>query len=190
MGCNGSLGCKNLELRMTAWGRVSRGLPVQTAMGNCTRDKGRSFEAGSQVLASNRCKLLSSKARLQFGMVAGFKSESRPASNSGPQRGSPKVAGTRRAAPGPFRRALSYQALEAVLRRGTVPAEAAGSDQSERPLGRDRAHAAGTHRNLRPRHRQASELRGGVITSLRVHYYRSFTEVPPRQRCSSRVDLQ
>src|SRR6478672_9697821 len=68
---------------------------------------------------------------------------------SGAQRGSPKVAGTRRAAPRPFRRALSYQALEAVLRRGTVPAEAARSDQSERPLGRDRAHAAATHRNLR-----------------------------------------
>jgi hypothetical protein len=36
--------------------------PVQTAMRNCTRDEGRSFEAGSQVLASNRCKLLSSRA--------------------------------------------------------------------------------------------------------------------------------
>jgi hypothetical protein len=47
---------------MTAVGRVSRGSPVQTAMRNCTRDEGRSFEAGSQVLASNRCKLLSSKA--------------------------------------------------------------------------------------------------------------------------------
>jgi hypothetical protein len=43
-------------------GRVSRVSPVQTAMRNCTRDEGRSFEAGSQVLASNRCKLLSSKA--------------------------------------------------------------------------------------------------------------------------------
>ena len=47
---------------MTAVGRVSRVSPVQTAMRNCTRDEGRSFEAGSQVLASNRCKLLSSKA--------------------------------------------------------------------------------------------------------------------------------
>ena len=46
----------------SALGRVSRGSPVQTAMRNCTRDEGRSFEAGSQVLASNRCKLLSSKA--------------------------------------------------------------------------------------------------------------------------------
>src|SRR6202022_3901113 len=44
--------------------RVSRGSPVQTAMRNCARDEGRSFEAGSQVLASNRCKLLSSKARV------------------------------------------------------------------------------------------------------------------------------
>src|ERR1700730_13861464 len=47
---------------MSVLGRVSRGSPVQTAMRNCTRDEGRSFEAGSQVLASNRCKLLSSKA--------------------------------------------------------------------------------------------------------------------------------
>jgi hypothetical protein len=47
---------------MTAMGRVSRGSPVQTAMRNCTKDEGRSFEAGSQVPASNRCKLLSSKA--------------------------------------------------------------------------------------------------------------------------------
>jgi hypothetical protein len=46
----------------TALGRVSRVTPVQTALRNCTRDEGRSFEAGSQVLASNRCKLLSSRA--------------------------------------------------------------------------------------------------------------------------------
>jgi len=46
----------------SAVGRVSRVSPVQTAMRNCTRDEGRSFEAGSQVPASNRCKLLSSKA--------------------------------------------------------------------------------------------------------------------------------
>src|SRR5215468_3010349 len=31
-------------------------------MRNCTRDEGRSFEAGNQVQASNHCKLLSSKA--------------------------------------------------------------------------------------------------------------------------------
>jgi hypothetical protein len=46
----------------SAPGSVSRVPPVQTAVRNCTRDEGRSFEAGSQVLASNRCKLLSSKA--------------------------------------------------------------------------------------------------------------------------------
>jgi hypothetical protein len=44
---------------MSAPGIVSRVTPVHTAMRNCTRDEGRSFEAGSQVLASNRCKLLS-----------------------------------------------------------------------------------------------------------------------------------
>jgi hypothetical protein len=49
-------------MRTSGSGRVSRGSPVQTAMRNCTRDEGRSFEAGSRVLASNRCKLLSSKA--------------------------------------------------------------------------------------------------------------------------------
>ena len=47
---------------MSVTGLVSRVSPVQTALLNCTRDEGRSFEAGSQVLASNRCKLLSSKA--------------------------------------------------------------------------------------------------------------------------------
>jgi hypothetical protein len=35
---------------------------VSTTARNCTRDEGRSFEAGGQVQASNRCKLLSSKA--------------------------------------------------------------------------------------------------------------------------------
>jgi len=31
-------------------------------MRNCTRDEGRSFEVGNQVLISSHCKLLSSKA--------------------------------------------------------------------------------------------------------------------------------
>src|SRR6267378_1189140 len=44
---------------MSALGRVSRASPVQTAVRNCTRDEGRSFEIGSQVLVSNHCKLLS-----------------------------------------------------------------------------------------------------------------------------------
>src|SRR6266851_9539806 len=47
---------------MSEMGLVSRAWPVHTAVRNCTRDEGRSFEAGSQVQASNRCKLLSSKA--------------------------------------------------------------------------------------------------------------------------------
>ena len=42
--------------------RVSRASPVQTAVRNCTRDEGRPFEAGDQVLASSHRKLLSSKA--------------------------------------------------------------------------------------------------------------------------------
>jgi hypothetical protein len=43
-------------------GLVSRVTPVQTAMRNCTRDEGRSFEVGNQVLISNHRKLLWSKA--------------------------------------------------------------------------------------------------------------------------------
>jgi hypothetical protein len=43
-------------------GLVSRVTPVQTAIRNCTRDEGRSFEVGNQVLISSHRKLLSSKA--------------------------------------------------------------------------------------------------------------------------------
>jgi hypothetical protein len=43
-------------------GPVSRVTPVQTAMRNCTRDEGRPFEVGNQVLISSHRKLLSSKA--------------------------------------------------------------------------------------------------------------------------------
>src|SRR5450755_1516138 len=46
----------------SAVGLVSRVTPVQTAMRNCTRDEGRSFEVGNQVLISNYRKLLWSKA--------------------------------------------------------------------------------------------------------------------------------
>jgi hypothetical protein len=35
---------------------------LNTTVRNCTRDEGGPFEAGSQVLASNHCKLLSPKA--------------------------------------------------------------------------------------------------------------------------------
>src|SRR2546421_6744845 len=47
---------------MTARGLVSRVSPVQTALRNCTRDEGRSFEVGNQVLISSHRKLLLSKA--------------------------------------------------------------------------------------------------------------------------------
>jgi hypothetical protein len=47
---------------MTAVGLVSRVSSVQTALRNCTRDEGRSFEFGNQVLISSHRKLLSSKA--------------------------------------------------------------------------------------------------------------------------------
>jgi hypothetical protein len=40
-------------------GPVSRVTPVHTAMRNCTRDEGRSFEVGNQVLISSHRKLLS-----------------------------------------------------------------------------------------------------------------------------------
>ena len=43
-------------------GLVSRVTPVQTAMRNCTRDEGRSFEFSNQVLISNHRKVLCSKA--------------------------------------------------------------------------------------------------------------------------------
>ena len=47
---------------MAEMGLVSRASPVQTALRNCTRDEGRSFEVGNQVLISSHRKLLSSKA--------------------------------------------------------------------------------------------------------------------------------
>jgi len=43
-------------------GLVSRVSPVQTALRNCTRDEGRSFEVGNQVLISSHRNLLLSKA--------------------------------------------------------------------------------------------------------------------------------
>jgi hypothetical protein len=47
---------------MSERGLVSRVTPVHTAMRNCTRDEGRSFEFGNQVLISSHRKLLWSKA--------------------------------------------------------------------------------------------------------------------------------
>ena len=49
-------------LRMSGPGIVSRVTPVHTAVRNCTRDEGRPFEVGNQVLISSHRKLLSSKA--------------------------------------------------------------------------------------------------------------------------------
>ena len=51
-----------LRLLTTGNGIVSRVTPVHTAMRNCTRDEGRSFEFGNQVLISSHRKLLLSKA--------------------------------------------------------------------------------------------------------------------------------
>ena len=47
---------------MSELGLVSRVSPVHTALRNCTRDEGRSFEVGNQVLISSHRKPLSSKA--------------------------------------------------------------------------------------------------------------------------------
>ena len=44
------------------WYCVTRVSSTQTALRNCTRDEGRSFEVGNQVLISSHRKLLSSKA--------------------------------------------------------------------------------------------------------------------------------
>ena len=43
-------------------GPVSRVTPVHTALRNCTRDEGRSFEVGNQVSILSHRELLSSKA--------------------------------------------------------------------------------------------------------------------------------
>jgi len=69
MSCNRKAEVRFHPIRMfasdharSALGLVSRVSPVQTAMRNCTRDEGRSFEVGNQVLISSHRKLLSSKA--------------------------------------------------------------------------------------------------------------------------------
>jgi hypothetical protein len=47
---------------MPLMGLVSRVTPVHTAVRNCTRDEGRSFEVGNQVLIASHRKPLLSKA--------------------------------------------------------------------------------------------------------------------------------
>ena len=54
-------GIDRRNLCRSAVGLVSRVSPVQTAMRNCTRDEGRSFGFGNQVLISSHRKLLWSK---------------------------------------------------------------------------------------------------------------------------------
>ena len=54
--------CTRETQGISGFGIVSRVTPVHTAMRNCTRDEGRSFEVGNQVLISSHRKLLSSKA--------------------------------------------------------------------------------------------------------------------------------
>ena len=55
--------CERLGAKLPGSTRpVSRVTPVHTALRNCTRDEGRSFEVGNQVLISNHRKLLWSKA--------------------------------------------------------------------------------------------------------------------------------
>ena len=48
---------------MSVQGRVSRVSPVQTAVRNCTRDEGRPFGFGNQVLIPSHRKLLRLKCR-------------------------------------------------------------------------------------------------------------------------------
>jgi hypothetical protein len=65
---------------MTGMGLVSRVTPVHAALRNCTRDEGRSFEFGNQVLISSHPKLLWSKAMVvsvaeKSGMIPSSKVE-------------------------------------------------------------------------------------------------------------------
>jgi hypothetical protein len=55
------LRCINFSGRLSESGLVSRVSPVHTALRNCTRDEGRSFEVGNQVLISSHRKLLCPK---------------------------------------------------------------------------------------------------------------------------------
>ena len=71
---------------MSEMGLVSRVSPVQTALRNCTRDEGRPFEVGNQVLISSHRKLLSSErwpiaCAMQHGVLLWVKNR-RPADGS------------------------------------------------------------------------------------------------------------
>ena len=62
---------------MPGSGRVSRVSSVQTAMRNCTRDEGRSFEFGNQVLISSHRKLLSKAMVVNVAETSGQDSDRR-----------------------------------------------------------------------------------------------------------------
>jgi hypothetical protein len=51
-----------MQHELPQWVLCHEVTPVQTAMRNCTRDEGRPFEFGDQVLISSHRKLLWSKA--------------------------------------------------------------------------------------------------------------------------------
>jgi hypothetical protein len=57
-----SVSVRKFNRLKSAQGLVSRVSPVQTALRNCTRDEGKPFEIGNQVLISSCRKLLLSKA--------------------------------------------------------------------------------------------------------------------------------
>jgi hypothetical protein len=83
-------------------------------------------------------------------------------------RRSPKVARTCGAAARPLCPALSHRALEALLQRGTVSPDDAGSDEGERPLGRDRAHASACRRNRGEPRISAAPALGSLISSWQM----------------------
>src|SRR3984893_2266520 len=69
---------------MSLMGLVSRVTPVHTAVRNCTRDEGRSFEVGNQVLISSHRrkprKLGQYPAKFMVALATGNKMRSRPGS--------------------------------------------------------------------------------------------------------------
>jgi hypothetical protein len=65
----GGLRLMCVAILMTGLGLVSRVSPVHTALRNCTRDEGRSFEVGNQVLISSHRKLLSRRAASEDSKV-------------------------------------------------------------------------------------------------------------------------
>jgi hypothetical protein len=72
------LRCIIFSGRKSGLGLVSRVTPVHTALRNCTRDEGMSFEVGNQVLISNHRKLLWPKAKVvNFAELLGSRVGSR-----------------------------------------------------------------------------------------------------------------